>query len=274
VDVSVREAKEVLGWDVDQPFKAAVTYREYIAGGAAETDEGGEREIGEQDIAAEIVKRTPEAERKLIKEFYLSPDAFEMSVRRANQSKISDLLGQVFKANDLPYPVKADNARVDGWSLMYNMLLETKRHARSGQDCWLISNLCQELINAVPLLMRNPKNLDDVLKTDEKSAKIEQDAADTGRYGLKSMLSPGRKPIAVQIQEAVAKAYEIASDPRVIRTVPVHSDGEVVNRYVNVPGPAVAVTPNQAAYLALKKAEKKFQAGPIVRMGRNWRRGQ
>jgi hypothetical protein len=38
--------------------------------------------------------------------------------------------------------------------------------------------------------MRDPKNLDDILKTDTGAARLEQDVADSARYGLKSMLRP------------------------------------------------------------------------------------
>lgn len=266
VDISIDEAKQTLGWDVPKPFKAVVTYREYIAGGAGETDEGGSREISEQDIGKEIVERTPDDEKEAIRNFFLSPDAFEMSVRRAKQSKISELLGKVLKDGGLPYPTKADNARVDGWSLMYNLLLETKRHGLNGETCWLMSKNCPELINAIPLLMRDPKNLDDVLKTDKTSAKLEQDAADTGRYGLKSMLSPGKKPKAVLVAEAVAKAHRIATE----RYVP--QQGDVIQRY-GAPPAVSAITPNTAAYLAQKRAEKTYRQAPI-KINRNWRRGQ
>jgi len=53
--------------------------------------------------------------------------------------------------------------------------------------------------------MRDPKNLDDVLKTDKGTAKIEQDVADAARYGLKSMLSSARVPKQVQLQQKLTE---------------------------------------------------------------------
>jgi hypothetical protein len=202
--ISPKQAKEILGWDVEKPLKVVVTYREYIAGGAAESDEGGSRELGEADIARQIVERTPAAERPMVQDFFLSPDAFEMSVRRVGQNEIAEIMGEVLKEGGLPYPSKADNSRVDGWTLMYNMLLATKRHGAKDEEVWLISVDCPQLNNAIPLLMRDPKNLDDVLKTDKNAAKLEQDCGDTGRYGLKSKLSPNAKPKEVARQERVA----------------------------------------------------------------------
>lgn len=192
IDVSAETAMRVLGWQ--NGFTAVVTYREYIAGGTADSDSGGEREISEEDIAKEMVNRTPENERAKVRRFFLSPDAFELSVRRANQLMISDLLAKVLVKHGMPAPTKADNRRVDGWVLMYDMLLETRRHGMknpqeqpTGGECWLISEDCPELFRAISLMMRDKKNLEDVLKTDKTSVKIEQDCADTARYGLKSM---------------------------------------------------------------------------------------
>lgn len=202
--ISPKQAKEILGWDVLLPLKVVVTYREYIAGGAAETDEGGSRDLGEADIARQIVERTPEAERPMVQDLFLSPDAFELSVRRVGQNEIAEIMGEVLKAGGLPTPTKADNARVDGWTLMYNMLLATKRHGANDEEVWLISVACPNLNNSIPLLMRDKNNLDDVLKTDKNAAKLEQDCGDTGRYGLKSKLSPNAKPKEVARQEAIA----------------------------------------------------------------------
>jgi hypothetical protein len=214
---SPAEAKRILGWEVEKPLKFVVTYREYIAGGAAETDEGGERQLGEADIAREIVERTPVSERAMIQDFFLSPDAFEMSVRRVGQNEIAEIMGEVLvnaTATDaggktisapLPYPSKADNSRVDGWTLMYNMFLATKRHGAKDEEVYLISVDCPQLNNAIPLLMRDPNNLDDVLKTDKNAAKIEQDCADTSRYGLKSKASPNAKPKEVARKERLSE---------------------------------------------------------------------
>jgi len=266
-EVSPEAARRILGWEVSKSIKMVVTYREYMAGAAAEKDGGAQRELSEQDIARQIVERTPEDERESVRAFFLSPDAFEMSVRRANQSKISELMGNVLKAGGLPTPSKADNARVDGWSLMFNVLLETMRHGQNGEDCWLISENCPELIRAIPLLMRNPKNLDDVLKTDITKADVTMDAADCGRYGLKSMLSPGKKPTRQTIEEAVHAAMYRRQTPPAQPAIP----GAIISRYAS-PGPAVAVpvdgqpVPNYtAAHMAHIRAEQtmKKQTAPI-----------
>lgn len=261
-EMSPQEAFDVLGWQVSKPVKFVLTYREYIAGGAATSDEGGNRELAEQDIAREIVKRTPEAEREMLKAFFLSPDAF---AKRSSANTIDIEIGNVLKAADMPRPTQADNDRKGGWGLMYNMCLETKRHAATDEYVWLISANCPELVRSIPLLMRNPKDLDDVIATDKGSAKLEIDVTDSARYGLKTMLSPGKKPKHVLVAEAVAKAHRMATE----RYQP--QQGDVIGRY-GAPPAMNAITPNTAAYLAHKKAEKSFAGGPI-RIRKNWRRG-
>jgi hypothetical protein len=261
-EMSSADALRILGWQVTKPVKFVLTYREYIAGGAATNDEGGDRELAEQDIAREIVNRTPEGERDTLRSFFLSPDAF---AKRSSANTIDYEIGQILKKAGLPQPTQADNDRKGGWGLMYNLCLETKRHAASDEYVWLISANCPELVRSIPLLMRNPKDLDDVIATDKGSAKLEIDVTDSARYGLKSMLSPGKKPKAVLIAEAVAKAHAMATE----RYVP--QQGDVIARY-GAPPAASAITPNTAAYLAQKKAEKNLNQGPI-KIRRNWRRG-
>ena len=197
-EISVEQAKDVLGWTVEKPVKAVLTYREYIAGGAATADEGGDRELAEQDIARQIVERTPEAERQYLRSFFLSPDAF---AKRTSANTIAVELARILRAALLPSPSPADNDRIGGWALIYNLLLETRRHASQNGECLFISANCPELTRAIPLLMRDPKNLDDVLATDKGQTRIECDVSDSCRYGYKTMLSPNKKPPQIAIAE-------------------------------------------------------------------------
>jgi hypothetical protein len=190
VELPPSEALAVLGWTTDKPLRAVVTYREHVT-----------NEKASSDLARELVEKTPADERKQVERFYLSPDAFG---ERDSQNTIAINQGRVMREYGMPYPAEADNERQGGWLLMYNMLLESKRHGAMGGDVWLISSECPELLNAIPVLMRDPKNLDDVLKTDKGNARIEQDAGDAARYALKSFLSPGVKPKAVELAERLA----------------------------------------------------------------------
>ena len=204
-ELSPEDAKKILGWDVKHPLKIVVTYREYIAGGAAAADEGGDRELSEQDMAHKIVEKTPQDERATTGAFFLSPDAF---AKRTSKNTIAQDLGDIFVKNGMPYPRPADNSRVNGWALLSNMMLETKRQGENWENIWFISADCAELIAAIPMAMRDPKNLDDILKT----TKISDDLLDCVRYAMQSMLSPGKKPKEEEMEEKLAKYKESGLD--------------------------------------------------------------
>ncbi len=123
-----------------------------------------------------------------ITEIYLSPDAF---ARHTSESTIAEQLGDVLAQNHLPRPVPADNDRVGGWMLLYQML-------ETGQ--WIIAENCERLIECLPTLVRDPANVEDVLKMSG------DDAADAARYGLKSRLAPGRAPVERRVAERITAA--------------------------------------------------------------------
>jgi len=139
-----------------------ITYREFIA-----------QHLAPRILAAQIIERsrlrTGVAEE--IEAIYLSPDAF---ARRTDESSIAEQMGDILHSAGLPRPVPADNDRVGGWMLMYQML-----DARE----WLIADSCPELIRTLPELVRDEVNIEDIAKRDG------DDAADAARYGLKSRAS-------------------------------------------------------------------------------------
>src|SRR6185295_14164258 len=87
-----------------------------------------------------------------IADVYLSPDAY---ARRSSELTIADQIGDILAQNGLPRPVPADDDRIGGWMLMYQML-------ESGQ--WVIAENCARLIECLPSLTRDPANVEDVLK--------------------------------------------------------------------------------------------------------------
>jgi hypothetical protein len=99
---------------------------------------------------------------------YLSPDAF---ARRTDEASIAEQMGDIFVAAGLPRPIPADDDRIGGWMLMYQML-------DAGE--WLLTENCTELIRTLPNLIRDPARIEDIEKMDG------DDAADAARYGLKS----------------------------------------------------------------------------------------
>jgi hypothetical protein len=134
------------------------------------------------------------ADREHIDAIYLSPDAF---ARRTDEASIADQIGDVFVAAGFPRPIPADNDRVGGWMLMYQML-------DAGE--WLLTDNCIELIRTLPNLVRDPARIEDVEKMDG------DDPADAARYCLKSRYgahhggSGARMPLAARLAERVTSA--------------------------------------------------------------------
>jgi terminase large subunit-like protein len=177
-------------WHAARPDGAVVTYREFVA-----------NHLSPRMLAQAIAERTalppedaayrgllghsaaPATER--IGEIYLSPDAF---ARRTSDSTIAEQLGDVLAQNGLPRPAPADDDRVGGWMMLYQLL-------EQGQ--WIIADSCRQLIDCLPTLTRDPANVEDVKKMDG------DDPADSARYGLKSRLSPGRAPAEQRVAERI-----------------------------------------------------------------------
>jgi hypothetical protein len=191
--VPPEQARAVLGWVVNHPLNVAITYREMIV-----------NEMSSPEVARAIVEHTPEHERKQMRAYFLSPDAFG---ERDSANTTAMNQGAVLRAAGLPEPVPADNDRPGGARLMYDLLAETKRHGSKDGNVWVISAECPKTLETIPLLMRDSKNLDDVLKTDKGGTKLEQDLYDSARYGLQSMLrAKTTVPVAVRAQAVLDRA--------------------------------------------------------------------
>src|SRR5216683_7298837 len=108
-----------------------VTYREFVQSG-----------LSPRMLGQAIVERT---ERERIREIYLSPDAF---ARRTSEASIAEQLGDVLEQNGLPRPVQANDDRIGGWQLMYQLL---------ERDAWIIADSCPRLIECLPLLVRDDR---------------------------------------------------------------------------------------------------------------------
>ncbi len=171
--------------DVAKSRASTMTYREFTA-----------QHLAPRALATAIVERSLDGagKREQIDAIYLSPDAF---ARRTDESSIAEQMGDVFAAAGLPRPVPADNDRVGGWMLMYQML-------EAGE--WLIADSCPELIRTLPELVRDAANVEDIAKRDG------DDAADAARYGLKSRAStrPQKPPREQELNERVT-----SSDPTI-----------------------------------------------------------
>jgi len=167
------------------PCARTVTYREFIA-----------QHLAPRVLAAQIIERSRlrDGRAEKIDAIYLSPDAF---ARRTDESSIAEQMGDVLAAAGLPRPTPADNERIGGWMLMYQML-----DARE----WFIADSCFELIRTLPELVRDTVQVEDIAKRDG------DDSADAARYGLKSRASapPATPPREQQFAERLT-----SSDPTI-----------------------------------------------------------
>jgi phage terminase large subunit len=158
-----RGSRPVMGSDVDpsvaslgrddHPYRI-VTYREMVQNG-----------LSPRMLGQAIAERTG---RERISEIFLSPDAF---AHRTSESSIAEQLGDVFILNGLPRPAAADDDRIGGWQLMYQLL---------ESNAWVITENCAKLIERLPLLVRDNTRVEDIHKSDG------DDPADAARYGLVS----------------------------------------------------------------------------------------
>ncbi|MGH9574576.1 MAG: hypothetical protein ACRD40_13735 [Candidatus Acidiferrales bacterium] len=168
------------------PEQQVTTYREYVT-----------HRTPPRELAREIVARSEfNGARERIDAIYLLPDAF---ARRTDEASIAEQMGDVFAAAGLPRPVPADDDRIGGWMLMYQML-------DAGE--WVITDGCAELIRTLPNLIRDPNRIEDVEKMNG------DDAADAARYGLKSRYGVKQSFAQAPLEQRLA-ARVTSSDPTV-----------------------------------------------------------
>lgn len=186
------EVKRWLGWDVPRALTVVSAYREMIV-----------NEFTSSQVAKALVERTPMIEREKIKRYPFSPEQFG---ERDSEDTVPIIIGRELLKFGMPQPEIADNSRKPGWQLMYELLNNTRiwatvpelrtaeMEAEAGDTVWIISSECPNLLETIPVLMRNEKDLDDVVKQDKSMAVLAMDCADAIRYALQSMLGAHRKP--------------------------------------------------------------------------------
>lgn len=144
-------------------------------------------ETGSRDIARQIAEQMPKEEIQRCKHIFLSPDRFGRHEEVG--ASVAHKMGEVFREYELPWCTPANDRRVDGAVFMYNLLEEG--------GFVMIEEMVPDMITALQTVVRDTKNLEDVLKTQT----IEDDCYDGTRYGLVSMLKEKGKPEAVKQQE-------------------------------------------------------------------------
>jgi len=209
-----------------------VTYREFVQNG-----------LSPRMLAQAIAERSG---RERISEVFLSPDAF---AHRTSEASIAEQLGDVLAANGLPRPAPADNDRIGGWQLMYQLL---------ESNAWVITDNCVKLIECIPQLVRDTSRIEDIRKVDG------DDSADAARYGL---VSGGRLagvgPAHVPSRAGQAPPlYQPVNTPHFVTGMPL---GEQIARQVT----ATDQTSRAIHYQRLEsEAKKQFRPKKLPR--RHW----
>lgn len=201
--------------------RRVVTYREFV-----------QNNLSPRMLAQAIAERSG---REQISEVFLSPDAF---AHRTSEASIAEQLGDVLIANGLPRPSPADDDRVGGWQLMYQML---------ESNSWLITENCMELIERLPQLVRDDRRKEDIRKVEG------DDSADAARYGLVSGVRlAGAGPAFMPARAGQAPPYNSAAGtPHFVTGMPL---GEQIARQVS----ATDQTSRTIHYQRLEAEAKKF----------------
>ena len=125
-------------------------------------------------------------------QFYFAPDAFS---KRTSAHTIADEIGVRLREHGLPFPSRADNDRIGGWQLMYQLLKNGK---------WRITKDCPVLLESLPLLQRETdaegKSTEDV-----EDSPVDH-APDSARYGLKTHFGKVKRPAALVVNEKIRVA--------------------------------------------------------------------
>ena len=209
-----------------------ITYREFVQNG-----------LSPRMLAQAIAERSG---REHISEIFLSPDAF---AHRTSEASIAEQLGDVLVANGLPRPAPADDDRIGGWQLMYQLL---------ESNAWVITENCAKLIKSLPQLVRDDRRHEDIRKVDG------DDSADAARYGLVS----GGRLAGVGAAFGLSRAGQApplnstGSPARFVTGMPL---GEQIERQVSATDPS-----SRAIHFQRLEAEAKKQFQPKKLPRRHW----
>jgi phage terminase large subunit len=193
------EYTRLFGGEIEREVDVIIVYREFIA-----------QEMPEPDYAQRCADLTPVDEIPRIANSWLSPDAY---AKKGAALTVAEQIRAVYNSNGLPTPQPANDERVLGWRALYNGLRQTaslrgqelvSAEAARISPMLFVSAECPQLIQAIPVLVRDPKRPEDVLKTDQ----VSDDLADSFRYGYMSHLNPRGIPVEVQRAEVYASAKD------------------------------------------------------------------
>ena len=198
---------DVFRREIHDPVDVVVVYRSHADKGVEETA-----------LVRTCIGAMADHEKKRVQRYFLSPDAHE---RNSSGHSTFERIAEELRRHGLPHCEDADDNRIGGWRLLYAMMKKTcdvmagcMSPTREDDD-WdnegggysvktpmlLISADCENLIQSIPMLIRDTKHpgrAEDVLKTPTDA----DDDGDMLRYLVKSMLRAQlTAPLEIRAQE-------------------------------------------------------------------------
>jgi phage terminase large subunit len=174
--------------------KFPVTFRELLIKG-----------ISESALAQEICDQTRETERKRVDKIYGSPDLGTDRLSRGHR------MSDIFVGNGLPRMRAAYSERVQGWTLLYQLLGGRSEMDDGRVFCdWLVDDEIKHLFEALPWAMVSQKpGKDGDIESEGDSPML--DVLDGARYGIASRIQPEEKPQEQKMKETIAALPVIGS---------------------------------------------------------------
>jgi hypothetical protein len=126
-------------------------------------------------------------------------DSVHLSWERFNRTvsnfTVADEIGDLLAAAGLPRPMRSNTDRIAGWQKIYSLI---------DIDELFVLDDCVALAEAIPLLVRDPVKLEDVVKP--KGLSLNDDIGDSARYAIAgTLLDADDKPEELKFQERMAK---------------------------------------------------------------------
>lgn len=172
---SPSDLMRILGIESEYPLDLVICYRELVVAGRAE-----------YDLAADIVARTPVAERERMQQFVMdTPGAFH-----GMEHTVAEQMDLVLDRGGLPRlrrPDKKAGSRIDSARAVYDgfrrsssMRSPNPPREQQPTPLLLIGPECPVLQASIPMLIADDNNLEDVLKLET----MEDDVFDGFKYGV------------------------------------------------------------------------------------------
>jgi len=183
------------GGETQWPIDVVIRYREYLVQGQPELD-----------LATDIIRMTPPAERKQISRFVLSEDAMGRKAKQSGEHTVGQQFTTTMRRHGLPAPESAVQDRVNGWRFMYNCMWQASligtniSEERAKQaPVFLVTTECPNAQTYIPQAIRDEKDIEDVERV---AGAVWEDVTDEIRYALASVLMPrGKAPRDVRAKE-------------------------------------------------------------------------